>query len=408
MMFAVLGVAVPLMRPVFPSRALAEMIARRGCRNPIVAAAGYHEPSLVFLAGTRTRLVDGCERRRNPARRRLPLRDHRDAPGPRFRAARRARSACAISLRGAARQQLQHQWRTHVQLRHLPLGAAAVSVEPRPRRACRTPALRRIARQPRRRGSRWSARPRRFKASRLLPPRRRLALGALAGIVLVGVAMHVPRRARRDVRRARCRPGWSTPSTRSPTSASPAGSWFRSPCLIVLAAILATPAAGRDHQSRAREPGRALRLLFLAIALPGLVRHHREAADRPAAALRARAVRLCPVVVAARIRQPAVGALRRRPSRPRSRSARYGRRRACRCWIYAGVIAVEPRRHHGAFRQRCGRGGLCRRLRRDSGAQLVRGARLAFRARRRRRGARRCRARPGAASRRLPARLLGR
>ena len=46
---AVLGVAVPLMRPVFPSRALAEMVSATGCRNPVVAAAGYHEPSLVFL-----------------------------------------------------------------------------------------------------------------------------------------------------------------------------------------------------------------------------------------------------------------------------------------------------------------------------------------------------------------------
>ena len=27
---------------------------------PIVAAAGYHEPSLVFLLGTHTRLVDGA------------------------------------------------------------------------------------------------------------------------------------------------------------------------------------------------------------------------------------------------------------------------------------------------------------------------------------------------------------
>src|ERR1044072_9187189 len=31
-----------------------------GCRNPVIAAAGYHEPSLVFLIGTRTRLVDGA------------------------------------------------------------------------------------------------------------------------------------------------------------------------------------------------------------------------------------------------------------------------------------------------------------------------------------------------------------
>jgi 4-amino-4-deoxy-L-arabinose transferase-like glycosyltransferase len=59
MIVAVLGVAVPLMRPIFPSRQLAEMINDQGCVNPVVAAAGYHEPSLVFLAGTRTRLVDG-------------------------------------------------------------------------------------------------------------------------------------------------------------------------------------------------------------------------------------------------------------------------------------------------------------------------------------------------------------
>jgi 4-amino-4-deoxy-L-arabinose transferase-like glycosyltransferase len=59
MIVAVLGVAVPLMRPIFPSRQLAEMVNEPGCANPVVASAGYHEPSLVFLAGTRTRLVDG-------------------------------------------------------------------------------------------------------------------------------------------------------------------------------------------------------------------------------------------------------------------------------------------------------------------------------------------------------------
>jgi 4-amino-4-deoxy-L-arabinose transferase-like glycosyltransferase len=59
MIVAVLGVAVPLMRPVFPSRQLAEMVNDPTCANPVVASAGYHEPSLVFLAGTRTRLVDG-------------------------------------------------------------------------------------------------------------------------------------------------------------------------------------------------------------------------------------------------------------------------------------------------------------------------------------------------------------
>ncbi len=56
---AVLGVAIPLMRPVFPSRQVAEAMADPGCADPVVAAAGFHEPSLVFLIGTRTRLVDG-------------------------------------------------------------------------------------------------------------------------------------------------------------------------------------------------------------------------------------------------------------------------------------------------------------------------------------------------------------
>ena len=60
MIVAVLGVAVPLMRPIFPSRQLAEMVNEPLCANPVVASAGYHEPSLVFLAGTRTRLVDGA------------------------------------------------------------------------------------------------------------------------------------------------------------------------------------------------------------------------------------------------------------------------------------------------------------------------------------------------------------
>src|SRR5437764_5265764 len=59
MIVAVLGVAVPLMRPIFPSGALIDFVRSDDCRNPLIAAAGYHEPSLIFLLGTRTRLVDG-------------------------------------------------------------------------------------------------------------------------------------------------------------------------------------------------------------------------------------------------------------------------------------------------------------------------------------------------------------
>ena len=57
---ALFGVLVPLMRPIFPSPTLAEYLKQTGCADPIVAAVGYHEPSLVFLVGTHTRLVDGA------------------------------------------------------------------------------------------------------------------------------------------------------------------------------------------------------------------------------------------------------------------------------------------------------------------------------------------------------------
>jgi hypothetical protein len=56
---ALFGVLVPLMRPLFPSPTLAEWVKADGCSDPVVVAAGYHEPSLVFLVGTHTRLLDG-------------------------------------------------------------------------------------------------------------------------------------------------------------------------------------------------------------------------------------------------------------------------------------------------------------------------------------------------------------
>jgi 4-amino-4-deoxy-L-arabinose transferase-like glycosyltransferase len=57
---ALFGVLVPLMRPLFPSPVVAALVKEDGgCPNAMVAAAGYHEPSLVFLVGTHTRLVDG-------------------------------------------------------------------------------------------------------------------------------------------------------------------------------------------------------------------------------------------------------------------------------------------------------------------------------------------------------------
>ena len=55
---AMFGAIMPLLHPFFPAAALAEAVAPR-CENPRYAAAGYHEPSVVFLFGTGTVLTDG-------------------------------------------------------------------------------------------------------------------------------------------------------------------------------------------------------------------------------------------------------------------------------------------------------------------------------------------------------------
>jgi 4-amino-4-deoxy-L-arabinose transferase-like glycosyltransferase len=55
---AVFGAIIPLLHPFFPAAALAETVAPR-CTHPRYAAAGYHEPSVVFLFGTTTLLTDG-------------------------------------------------------------------------------------------------------------------------------------------------------------------------------------------------------------------------------------------------------------------------------------------------------------------------------------------------------------
>jgi 4-amino-4-deoxy-L-arabinose transferase-like glycosyltransferase len=56
---ALFGVVIPGLEPVFPSPTLARILRDSGCPRPVVAASvGYQEPSLVFLAGTPTRLTD--------------------------------------------------------------------------------------------------------------------------------------------------------------------------------------------------------------------------------------------------------------------------------------------------------------------------------------------------------------
>jgi 4-amino-4-deoxy-L-arabinose transferase-like glycosyltransferase len=56
----IFGLLLPSLTALFPSRALASAIRSTDCAAPAVAAAGYYEPSLVFLLGTQTRLTDAA------------------------------------------------------------------------------------------------------------------------------------------------------------------------------------------------------------------------------------------------------------------------------------------------------------------------------------------------------------
>jgi hypothetical protein len=54
------GVVLPSLDAAFPGVALARLLHGVACDRPVAAAAGYEEPSIVFLAGTKTRLMDGA------------------------------------------------------------------------------------------------------------------------------------------------------------------------------------------------------------------------------------------------------------------------------------------------------------------------------------------------------------
>ena len=112
-------------------------------------------------------------------------------------------------------------------------------------------------------------RPRRFPESRLLPPRLRLAIGALAGILLVGLAMLLL--DARSFTFAGTLPLWLVNTFNELTDFGRSG-WSLTPiaCLIVLAAILSTASAGRMTNLVLTSLVVRLEFLFLAIALPGL------------------------------------------------------------------------------------------------------------------------------------------
>ena len=54
----VYDIVLPSMTPLFPSAAIAQALKASGCPSPQAAAVGFQEPSLVFLAGTSTRMAD--------------------------------------------------------------------------------------------------------------------------------------------------------------------------------------------------------------------------------------------------------------------------------------------------------------------------------------------------------------
>src|SRR5262245_9191025 len=55
---AIFSFIIPSLGQLFPSPTLARILHEGGCTQPQAAAVGYQEPSLVFLTGTATRLVD--------------------------------------------------------------------------------------------------------------------------------------------------------------------------------------------------------------------------------------------------------------------------------------------------------------------------------------------------------------
>lgn len=55
----VYGVVLPALTPLFPSAEIARALRNVVCVGPKAAAAGFHEPSLVFMTGTSTQLTDG-------------------------------------------------------------------------------------------------------------------------------------------------------------------------------------------------------------------------------------------------------------------------------------------------------------------------------------------------------------
>ena len=269
------------------------------------ASAGFHEPSLVFLVGTRTRLVDGASAAEILRRANAGLRSSKLAQERAF-AQRAERIGLRYSLRAPAREQLQHQWRA---AGHPSRSTArSRSSEHEHRQTCAPgPSAAPHRRASSSAGSRWSAV--RGDSRRAACCRRPAARARRA-------CRH---RARR---RSRCCCSTRAASTFAARAAALAGRHLqrddrlRPVRLVPRSARLADIVRGRILARRSRgaspiscSPASwcAATICFWRSRCP-VCSSRWSRAHRPHAALRARPVHLFAMVVAAQIREPAVRA----------------------------------------------------------------------------------------------------
>ena len=95
---ALYGVVMPALTPLFPSAEIARALRNVVCVGPKAAAAGFHEPSLVFMTGTSTLLTDGSGAADFLASGQLPVRAGGIAFGARLRRSAPKPSGCATTL----------------------------------------------------------------------------------------------------------------------------------------------------------------------------------------------------------------------------------------------------------------------------------------------------------------------
>ena len=174
-----------------------------------------------------------------------------------------------------------------------------------------------------------------------LPPRLRLALGALARHPDCRLRDAGARRARLSRLPERCRSGWS--NTFNELTDFGRSGWILIPlaCLIVLAAVLSTPSAGRMTNLVLTSLVGAARVPVPGDCTAGTLCHRGQRLHRTHAAVRSRPIHVFAVVLAASSTRACRPGTARRPSRSRLRSARCGRRLRVPVWIFAAVIGVS-------------------------------------------------------------------